>query len=705
MFTGLSDVDWSSMHHAYGAAGEVPALLVALGSADADERDEALSRFYGAVHHQGDVYRCTVASLPFLFELAGDAATPDRAAIVELLVSIGGVSVERCDTLRYDCADEVAGYADAAAVIRERAEVFVGFAADADPRVRRAAIPGLALFLDDASRAAALLRDRLAAEPGIVERPLVVRAMATLALRLPTAAEEATAWFDALTDDVSAGLETRLAALAQRSRCAPDRIGPDVVTAAISLLRQIAHAAPPPRAAWADPPRRKAPASSSLLLLSSSSSSIPPQIADVVEQFDRHNSVSAPTTELLRTLHGALGARTAERTALLAEQLRSPDPGTRLDALRMARELMTAWRGDHSALIVLVAGRLDAAVLEVAAEAAAVLEACHPIAEPGREALAECVAAQRAVHGAEVWAAPDPRLRRAHQEAVQALAGLGDARAVPSLLAALDDDVDTWRAVQAAGRLPQAADQLSPGLCRQLRRVDLAEKRFETTARLLLGALAALGDPTALPVITEVLAATVRREQWGMTSSALKALGAFGPASTPALETIRTLTMAADSHVRGAAITALWAVGRDPDEMLPLLREQLNAPSFSWITDAADLLGGIGPAAAACVPRLRELLADGYEWVRVHCAAALWEIAADAEAAIVLDTLLQAWTKNGATANHVVACLDRMGPAAAQALPLLRAELALPRRGGRFASIANDEELQRVSRAIIARLG
>ncbi|MEU3290470.1 hypothetical protein [Streptomyces longwoodensis] len=60
--------------------------------------------------------------------------------------------------------------------------------------------------------------------------------------------------------------------------------------------------------------------------------------------------------------------------------------------------------------------------------------------------------------------------------------------------------------------------------------------------------------------------------------------------------------------------------------------------------------------------------------------------------------------ENLATANHVVACLDRMGPLAAPALPLLRAQLALPRRGGRFQSIAHDEELIRISRTLITRL-
>jgi hypothetical protein len=89
----------------------------------------------------------------------------------------------------------------------------------------------------------------------------------------------------------------------------------------------------------------------------------------------------------------------------------------------------------------------------------------------------------------------------------------------------------------------------------------------------------------------------------------------------------------------------------------------------------------------------------------VHCAAALWEIGGEAEAPAVLDTLLQAWAQNPSTANHVVTCLDQMDARVARAaLPLLREQLSLPRRGGRFRSVDHDEELQRLGRALIARL-
>ncbi|MFF4259359.1 HEAT repeat domain-containing protein [Streptomyces sp. NPDC001663] len=499
-------------------------------------------------------------------------------------------------------------------------------------------------------------------------------------------------WLSGLAAEPTWGPVTRLAAVVQRARCAPDEIGEGVVPAAVGLLRESARAIPVRRIA----PAQSRPATPA--------GNVAPQIVAAFEDLDRRTRVYAPTTALLRTFHEVLGARVPERTAVLAEQLSSPDPGSRLDAVRMSGELIRAWRGDHTRLLLLVADQLTAADQEVAAEAATVLAACHPIAAPAREALAAHTDAQRTTHGPHVWAAPQALLRRSHQEAVRALARLGDTRALPSLLAALDSDVDAWRAIQVAGQLPQAADQLVPRLGDHLRRIGLSQQWTEMSANAILSALAALGDPAAVPVVADTLGAAMRLEQHDVTRSALKALGAFGTAAAGARDTIRSLTTATDAHVRPAAVAALWAVGGDLAEVMPLLLGLLDDRITFRIGDAADLLGEIGAPASAALPRLRNLLTHDYEWVRVHCAAALWEIGGEAEAPAVLNTLLQAMAKNSATANHVVACLDRMGPLAAPALPLLREQLALPRRGGRFASIDHDEELQRIGRTLITRL-
>ncbi|MFJ9656608.1 HEAT repeat domain-containing protein [Streptomyces griseoflavus] len=690
MFDGLHDIDWSSMDHAYGSAEEVPALLPAFRSPDAEERRKAFSRFHGAVHHQGDVYPCTAATVPFLFELAEDAATPDRAAVVDLLVSIGRISVDRCEE-QYAHAS---GHAEAAALMRERADKIVELASDSDPRVRRAAVRGVGLFVDDAERAAALLRDRLSAESGVVHRLLVVETMAALALRLPAVAGEAMRWFDALAAEPTLDPRTRLAAVVHRARCSPHDIAEHVVPAAIGLLRETARSTVP-AGTWADPPSRTPAAAAA--------DDVPAQVTAAFEDLDRHGRVHAPTTELLRTFHEVLEGRLPQRTALLAEQLRDPDPGTRLDALRMSAEFMKSWRGDHAVLIGLVAGQLGATDPEVAAEAAAVLEACHPLAEPAREALAAQVAAQRTEHGPDVWAAPRPHVRRGHQEAVRALARLGDARALPSLLTALDSGVDSWRAVEVARALPQAAGDLVPRLRAHLRHIDLTGQWVEMSANALLSAVAALGDPAAVPDVAGVLEGAVRHERGSVTRSALAALKAFGPGAAPALPVVRALTTGTDAHVGPAAVAALWAIGGDREEVMPLLLELLDESMSFRVRDAADVLGEIGPPAAAALPRLRELSTHADEWVRVHCAAAVWDIAGETEAGAVLDVLLQAWTRNSSTAGRVVTCLRRMGPAAAPALPHLRAHLAVARRDW-FLGVGRDEELQRDVRAAVERI-
>ncbi|MFG1812078.1 HEAT repeat domain-containing protein [Streptomyces sp. NPDC049040] len=690
MFDGLHDIDWASMEHAYGSAEEVPALLWALCSADAGERGKALDRFHSAVHHQGSVYPSTAASLPFLFELATDRATPDRAAVVALIVGIGRESIDRGfeddgTEIEYD---PPMGCAQAMAFLREQGADIAQLASDPDPGVRLAAVPGIGLFLEDADQAAGLLRDRLAAEQGLPVRLRVVEAAATLALRLPAAVEQVKDWLSVLAADTTQCPATRLAALVQRARCAPDEIGDDVLPTAVVLLRQTARALPVRPIATA--PARP----------SASAGAVPPQIAAAFEDLDRHTRVYAPTTTLLRTFHAALGARVGDRTAVLAEQLASPDPGARLDAVRMGGQLAREWRGDHTRLLLLVAEQLTSAGLEVAAAAAAVLESCHPIAAPAREALAAHVDAQRAAHGPTVWAAAEPRLRRSHQEAVRALARLGDTRALPSLLVALDSDADAWRAIQVAGHLPQAADELVPRLCDHLRRADLTGQHTEMSVTALLAALTALGDPAAIPAVVDTLTAAVCHEQHRVVRAAMNALKPFGPAAAGARVTIRPLTTAADARVRAAAASALWAASGDPDEVIPVLLDLIDAS----VTEAVDLLGEIGPPAAAALPHLRGHLTHSYEWVRVHCATALWEIGGQTEAPAVLKVLLEAVAHNPATANHVVACLDRMGTLATPALPMLRNQLAGPRRGGRFRGIDTDEALQHTCRTLIARL-
>ncbi|MGW7660730.1 HEAT repeat domain-containing protein [Streptomyces sp. NPDC054756] len=596
MLDGIHDIDWASLTHAYGSAEEVPALLRALRSPDAEERRTALDRFYSAVHHQGSVYPATAASLPFLFELAVDSATPDRASVVALLVSIGRESLDRGFE---EDGTEVASYppmgcGQSVAFLRERGERFAELARDPDPDVCLAAIGAVGLFLDDADRAAEVLRERLAVEEGISARLRIVDTAAALALRLPEAAPPITDWLTGLAADTAQDPAVRLAALVQRVRCAPDDIGEDLVADAVALLRATVHDLPARHIApvLSRPAAPEAPAAPA--------DGVSPQIVAAFADLDRHARVHAPTTALLRAFHEVLGDRVPERTAVLAEQVHSADPGARLDAVRMSGELIRGWRGDHTQLLLLVADQLTTPDQEIAAEAATVLESCHLIAAPAREALAAHVEAHLALYGPDVWMTSDALVRRSHQEAVRALARQGDMRAVPSLLVALDADADAWRAIQVAGHLPRAADRLVPRLCDHLRRLDLSQQWTAMGASAIMTALTALGGTAAVGVVTETLDAAVRHEQHGVTRSALRALRTFGPAAAGATDMIRWLATSTDAHVRPAAVAALWAVGRDltdlTDEVMPHLLDLLDDRiSFPISDDVADLLVEMGP--------------------------------------------------------------------------------------------------------------
>jgi len=81
----LDAFSWESVRHAYGLATDVPGLIRALQSADANVRSEALHELYGNIWHQGTVYDATAHVVPFLIELSVDETQPERREILRLL--------------------------------------------------------------------------------------------------------------------------------------------------------------------------------------------------------------------------------------------------------------------------------------------------------------------------------------------------------------------------------------------------------------------------------------------------------------------------------------------------------------------------------------------------------------------------------------------------------------------------------------------
>ncbi|MER5660581.1 HEAT repeat domain-containing protein [Streptomyces mirabilis] len=303
MFTGMDEVGWASMKHAYGSAEDVPELLRGLASACPQERERALDGMYGAVHHQGDVYDSTLACIPFLFELVGHAELRDRGGVVELLVSIGGG--DAFEDGPFEDGDGAEGnYAMARTAVRSGATAFIGLLADRDPEVRRAAPTALVRFLGQPERVLGLLTGRLEEEEEEQVRSALAEGLGLFARLHPASAAPAVECLIELgAAPHDPGL--RLAALGQLAGCAPDRLPADLVPTVIALLRARSR-----RPRVPDQPER-------------------PDTDTLIGHLRRLRPADEEGGHLLRTLHTALGGRTADRIALLKGQLSSDESADR----------------------------------------------------------------------------------------------------------------------------------------------------------------------------------------------------------------------------------------------------------------------------------------------------------------------------------------------------------------------------------------
>lgn len=559
------DVDWTTGHLPGQVCG-VPGHLGNMLSPDPAVRTKAFEEFCAEAHDQGAVDPCTAASLPFLFDMADDPASPERARIVGLLLSIGHEAQGRDPEGSYFTVNgvESTAHVDITAEMAERADAFVRYAADPDPLVRRSAIEAVGLFLADGGRAARILVERLPAEDGIVERLLVVRTLARLAVRLPETRTTVATWLDELIDGPErppTDAPVRLSALTHRALIDSDRDTADLAPRAITLLRESTVA---PTALKLCDGCRDCQASSHVRGRDVAPTVRPAHLA--ADWFDPDHlwEEHSPVSSVLRTLHTALGDRIADRTALLVAQLTSPDAATRYDAIDMAKDLpgplprlvltslLDLLPDDWAAARIIQGGfsKRWGGRLRIAPEDTELL----------LDTLYDHMATLRTAYGPDVWATDNALIRKAYQEAVMTLADHRDPRAIPDLIRSLETRVDDWRVLYGVGGYPQAADRLVPLLANGLRFIDPDHPHAPIPAGLYLSRLAELKDPIAIPVITDTLKWAVQHQSWAVVTSALDALATFGRDAQPAHTLIRPLTNAPDDAVRAAARATLDAL-------------------------------------------------------------------------------------------------------------------------------------------------
>ncbi|KUM74329.1 hypothetical protein [Streptomyces griseorubiginosus] len=689
MFTGIDEVDWASLRHAYGSAEDVPALLRGLASADRDERETALDGMYGAVHHQGDVYDSTLACVPFLLALVASGEVADRAGIVELLVSIGGEGredgVPGPAGLPVGDSSHAAADGDlcarAAVGVRAGAEVFVRLAGDADPSVRRAAPAALVGFLDEPARVLALLRERCALERDDRVMQALTESLGVFVRRRPGHAAGALELLTTLSSEPYAP-GPRLAALGQLVACAPDHLPADLVPVAVGLLRE--------RSA-----RRSAGRDGVGC----------PHSDTLASRLRRLRPSDDEGSQLLRTLHRGLGDRLDLRKALLRGQLTSPDVVDRCNAVWMAAGLLREWRADWAEPVSLIGAQLRFEEGRLREAAVSVLEDLHTLAAPAADDLAALVASR-----------PDLWVRRWERGAptlggpLKALARSGDRRAVPVLSAVLDGPVVPDDLGYAIGPLGRSAASLAPALRRRLGETPLDSPGVFERAVPLLSAVAALRDAEAMPEVLRVLRGVPAgaRLRDAVVESAVRALDAVGKegAGAHAPEVIPVLRQLLATEYAAVAAGPLWSVEGDASAVLPVLTAEL-AEGRPRRRAAAGALARLGPAAAPALAELRRTVRADDLWERVAAACAVWRISGDAD--LSAPVLRAAWTQNPYTRRTITSCLAALGPAGAPLHDLVRAEVTARRRhlavpgGGRGSQdVLDDERLMRACGEVLA---
>ncbi|MEV0738099.1 HEAT repeat domain-containing protein [Streptomyces sp. NPDC050549] len=659
MFTGIDEVDWASLRHAYGSAEDVPGLLRGLASADPVERASALDGMYGAAHHEGRVYDSTLACVPFLLALATEEGVAERGELVELLVSVGR------------------GRGSAEAALRTGVEDFVVLAGDRDPGVRRAAAEGLVRFLDQPARVLDLLRQRITVERDDRVLLALVESLGLFVRRCPAHATEALDTLLALgTPPYDPGL--RLAALGQLAGCAPDLLPADLVPTVVGLLGERSE-------------RRRSD------YRARDNIDCPDTIAGRLRRLRPSDEEGA---QLVRTLHTALGGRVADRIALLEGQLTAPDPTDRCNGVWMSAGLFREWRADHSALVALVGEQLDTEADRLRDAGSSVLGELFHLAAPAADHLHALVIAHP-----DLWTQSWERGAPVLGGALKALARSGDPRAAPVLAEVLARPVVPDGLGRVIVHLGRSAAPLAPALRHRLGRVPLGSPETSDRAVPLLSALRALGDREAVPEVLRLLRGMpdgVRSRQ-RVVESAVRALDVFGVAAEGVVPVLRELL---ESECAGAAAGALWSVEGDASAVLPSLLRELASSDGQRRRVAADVLARVGVSARVASDGLARMMEAECVEERVAGARALWRVTGDAER--VLPVLRSAWSGHPRVRGAVAACLVGMGAAGASLHDLVEAELAAPRRhlaraGGHGSQdVPEDERLLGMCREVMA---
>ncbi|MFF3945697.1 HEAT repeat domain-containing protein [Streptomyces sp. NPDC001902] len=626
VFAELDRVAWAELHHAYGPAGDVPALLRALTSPEQETAEEAEQELWGSLVHQGTVYRATVAAVPFLARLA--VAGVRRA---ELLGMVGAIaeSTDEHDPQRPGAART--------AVVAQL-PLLLPLLSDADPEVRQCAAWAVAQCGPEAGPDARVeLRRRWETESDPTVRADVLtactavdrgaaRELCAAALRATESPRERVAALLAIVDTGQPWGGDATAVVAALSPLEPHTVGGqwerealeslvtglhgrgdvdaaiDVAVSALDRAVEAVRAGADPKgsageATWAagclalrsrTAPARLLPAMLPLLDHPDTAGAV----IDAVRDWAQPAPQAVPP--LLRLAEGA--GEHADRALAALVWLGAPEA-----AELLARRLEDRPRA------------LDAAFRRTLRRPPAPLPCTPELLDAVRARLAARTADAATPHTRVAPAAGGPATANEPVHLAGVLAGWGTSAraALPELIDALPHHpLPVGRALAAVADAGRDADVVTA-----LRACAGTGSRSDRQAAA--AALHALtGDVTALlavlgPALDEPGGP---REDW---ARAVAPLGEQGRPLLPRLlallaEPVETRSTVPVVEAGLTAAAAVWELTGDQEAVLPMILEGLTWADRPWgdrtAERAAEVAALVGPAAQPAVPRLLPLL-------------------------------------------------------------------------------------------------
>jgi HEAT repeat protein len=183
-------------------------------------------------------------------------------------------------------------------------------------------------------------------------------------------------------------------------------------------------------------------------------------------------------------------------------------------------------------------------------------------------------------------------------------------------------------------------------------------------------------NPRPVDVLLDILQTGDEQSRREAISS-IGELGSRASAAVPAL--IRIITTVDGDPSVSMAITAVGKIGPAAEKAIPALTHKLGKDDGTSMI-SMDALAQLGPIAKSAVPRLKACLDSPSAFHRIRAAAALSKIDGRAQPhlRVIIDCLKD---KNATVRGTAVSALGDLGPAAAIAVPALKAVLDDERLG------------------------